>query len=298
MLLIRLQQKPLFGFLVNPFGTTARAIELQGDLLLVTGRSIPATMSLADIGEAPAFRKGALGTTLSLQSSGQSNVILRGAGHADARSFADSVKAAWVKFNTEAFDRDAQRFDRLHAAVSGLARPGRYPAACCMTTILADARSLDATLLSKLKSAAIGTDRAERVALVRKFVADPRVARANAISVFVAAELDRWKQFFDTIESKPLTAEQRLSVVVDEDATLVLAGAGSGKTSVITAKAAYLVKAGIRKPDEILLLAFAKNAAAEMSERVRNSIMALRCHRTFLGAQRKKPPIFRGLVKR
>lgn len=142
ILLIRLQQRPLFGFLVNPFGSTARAIELQGDLLLVTGRSIPATVSLADIGEAPALRKGALGTTLSLQSSGQSNVILRGAGYADACSFADSVKAAWVKFNSEAFDREAQRFDRLHAAVSGLARPGRYPAACCMTTILNDARSL------------------------------------------------------------------------------------------------------------------------------------------------------------
>lgn len=92
--------------------------------------------------------------------------------------------------------------------------------------------------------------------------------RANGIAVFVAAELDRWKEFFDTIESKPLTPEQRLSVVVDEDATLVLAGAGSGKTSVITAKAAYLVKAGIRQPEEILLLAFAKNAAEEMSERV------------------------------
>ena len=253
---------------MNPFGTTAQAIELLDDQLLVTGRSMSASISMADIREAPALRKGALGTTLCLQSTGQSNVVLRGAGHADAGAFADSVKAAWVKFNTEAFDREAQRFDRLHAAVSGLARPGRYPAACCMTTILNDARSLDATLLSKLKSEAIGTARAERVALVRKFVADPRVARANAISVFVAAELDRWKQFFDTIESKPLTAEQRLSVVVDEDATLVLAGAGSGKTSVITAKAAYLVKAGIRKPEEILLLAFAKNAAAEMSERV------------------------------
>ena len=253
---------------MNPFGTTARAIELQGDHLLVTGRSMPATVSLADIGEAPALRKGALGTTLSLQSTGQSNVILRGAGHADARAFADSVKAGWVSFNTCAFDREAHRFDRLHAAVSGLARPVRYPAACSLALVLQDARSLDATLLSKLRSEAIGTDRAERVALVRKFVADPRAARANAISVFVAAELERWKQFFDTIESMPLTAEQRLSVLVDEDATLVLAGAGSGKTSVITAKAAYLVKAGIRKPEEILLLAFAKNAAAEMSERV------------------------------
>ncbi len=63
---------------------------------------MPASVSMADLGEAPALRKGALGTTLSLQSTGQSNVILRGAGHADARAFADSVKAAWVSFNTGA----------------------------------------------------------------------------------------------------------------------------------------------------------------------------------------------------
>lgn len=143
MLLIRLQQRPLFGFLVNPFSTTARAIELQGDQLLVTGRSMSASVSLADIGDAPVLRKGALGTTLSLQSSGQSNVVLRGAGHANARAFADSVKAAWVKFNTDAFDREAHRFDRLHAAVSELARPGRYPAACSLAPILQDARSLE-----------------------------------------------------------------------------------------------------------------------------------------------------------
>lgn len=268
MLLIRLEQRPLFGFLVNPFGTTARAIELQGDHLIVTRRSMPALVSLADLGEEPALRKGALGTTLSLPSSRESNVILRAADHVDARAFADSVKAAWVSFNIDAFDHEAQRFDRLHAAVYGLARPGRYPAACSLELVLQDARSLDATLLSKLKPKALGIVRADRVALVRNFVADPRTARANAISVFVAAELELWNEFFDTIESKPLTAEQRLSVVVDEDATLVLAGAGSGKTSVITAKAAYLVKAGIRKPEEILLLAFAKNAAAEMSDRV------------------------------
>jgi DNA helicase IV len=268
MLLIRLKQRPLFGFLANPFGTTARAIELQGDHLMVAGRNMPTLVSLADIGEEPALRKGALGTTLSLQSSEQSNIILRAANHTDAREFADIVKAAWVRFNIDAFEHEAQRFDRLYADVSGLERPGRYPASCSLELVLQEARSLDATLLSKLKSRAIGMDRAERVALVRKFVADPRKARANAISVFVTAELELWKEFFDTIESKPLTTEQRLSVVVDENATLVLAGAGSGKTSVITAKAAYLVKAGIRKPEEILLLAFAKNAAAEMSERV------------------------------
>jgi len=163
---------------VNPFGTTARAIELEGDHLLVTKRGLRASVSFPDICEAACLRKGALGTTLSLQSSEQSNVILRGAGHADARAFADRVKAAWVSFNTGALDREAHRFDRLHDAIFGLARPGRYPAACSLAQLLQDARFLDASLLSKLKAEAIGADRAKRVALVRKFVADPRAARA------------------------------------------------------------------------------------------------------------------------
>lgn len=88
---------------MNPFGTTARAIELEGDRLLVTARGMPVSVSLADIDEAPALRKGAFGTTLSLKPSEQSNVVLRGAGPADARAFADSVKAAWVSFNIAAF---------------------------------------------------------------------------------------------------------------------------------------------------------------------------------------------------
>lgn len=62
--------------------------------------------------------------------------------------------------------------------------------------------------------------------------------------------------------------EQRLAVVADEDVTLVLAGAGSGKTSVIVAKAAYLIPRSIRQPDEILLMAFGNGAAAEMAEMI------------------------------
>ncbi|MGI3211173.1 UvrD-helicase domain-containing protein, partial [Roseovarius tibetensis] len=51
-------------------------------------------------------------------------------------------------------------------------------------------------------------------------------------------------------------------------ANAYLAGAGSGKTSVITAKAAYLLKSGIREPGEVLPLAFGKEAANEMATRI------------------------------
>lgn len=209
-----------------------------------------------------------LGTALTISSGELGDVTLKGAGHQDAQEFADQIKEAWTRFNLAALEKEAARVDRILAGVRSLAAPSQYPAACQIAPLLEEARALDASLLSKLNAEAIGRETAARIAPVRKFASDPRPLRANGIAAFVTAELDRWKNLFDTIESNPLTPEQRLSVVVDEDATLVLAGAGSGKTSVITAKAAYLVKASFRQPDEILLLAFAKNAAEEMSERV------------------------------
>ena len=266
--MIRLQQHPLLRLLINPFGKTARAMQLDGDSLQITRHGKNVSLSLQALTAPPSLRKGLFGTTLSITSGTDDTIILRGAGHFAAREFSKGLKNAWVRFNLSALEKEAGRLDRILAAVRGLAEPTSYPAACKVTPLLNDARALDASLLSKLQSEAIGPEATARMAVVRKFAGDPRTVRANGIATFVSAELDRWKDFFDRIESKPLTPEQRLSVVIDEDATLVLAGAGSGKTSVITAKAAYLVKAGIRQPEEILLLAFAKNAAEEMSERV------------------------------
>lgn len=243
-------------------------MELDGDYLRVTRRDQVASMSLQSLVAAPAIRKGMLGTTLTITSGEHEEVTLKGAGHFDARVFSQEVKDAWVRFNLSALEKETARLDRILTGVRALSAPSRYPAACQVVPLLDEARALDALLLSKLQAEAIGPEATTRIALVREFAADPRTARTHGIATFVTAELGRWKDFFDTVESKPLTPEQRLSVVVDEDATLVLAGAGSGKTSVITAKAAYLVKAGIRQPGEILLLAFAKNAAEEMSERV------------------------------
>lgn len=243
-------------------------MELHDDHIRITRRSKIATMPMQTLTNAPELRRGMFGTALTINSQEYDDITLKGAGHFAAREFAEEVKQAWTRFNLAAIEKEAARLDKVLSGVLALAAPSRYPSACQTVPLLDEARALDASLLSKLNVEAIGADAVARIAPVRKFAADPQTARANGIIAFVTAELDRWKDFFDTIESKPLTPEQRLSVVVNEDATLVLAGAGSGKTSVITAKAAYLVKAGIREPEEILLLAFAKYAAAEMSERV------------------------------
>lgn len=65
-----------------------------------------------------------------------------------------------------------------------------------------------------------------------------------------------------------LNKEQVAAIVHDEDRSLVVAGAGTGKTSAVVGKVAYLLEEGLAKPEEILLLAFTRKAADEMRERL------------------------------
>ena len=65
-----------------------------------------------------------------------------------------------------------------------------------------------------------------------------------------------------------LTEEQARAIATDEDVTLVLAGAGTGKTTVIIGKIAHLVRNLGVAPESILALAFNRKAAIEIRERL------------------------------
>ena len=83
-------------------------------------------------------------------------------------------------------------------------------------------------------------------------------------------------QFLDS-----LNPEQRQAVLHVKGPLLILAGAGSGKTRVITSRVAYLVGDGHAAPDEVLAVTFTNKAAEEMRTRV-ETLLGSDCSRMWV----------------
>ncbi|OON40820.1 DNA helicase IV [Izhakiella australiensis] len=100
--------------------------------------------------------------------------------------------------------------------------------------------------------------------------ADEQRQRRNA--QWTTQMLEEYADFFNTVETSPLNESQARAVINGEDAVLTLAGAGSGKTSVLVARAGWLMQRKLAEPEQILLLAFGRKAAEEMNDRIRQRL--------------------------
>lgn len=106
---------------------------------------------------------------------------------------------------------------------------------------------------------------------------------------FVLDEMETHKAFFDAVETTPLTDEQRRAAVVMEDRNLLIAAAGSGKTSSVVGKVGYALSRGYVTPDQILVLAFNNQAAKELDDRINDRL------RVILGGKKVKVKTFHAL---
>lgn len=101
---------------------------------------------------------------------------------------------------------------------------------------------------------------------------DIEACRLQHNQAYTETMLTEYADFFQQVESSPLNPAQARAVVNGEHSLLVLAGAGSGKTSVLVARAGWLLARGEAAAEQILLLAFGRKAAQEMDERIRERL--------------------------
>ena len=94
-------------------------------------------------------------------------------------------------------------------------------------------------------------------------------ARERANDRFIAASIPK---VHGATSTDPISDEQAEAVATDEDVTLVLAGAGTGKTRVVAGKVAHLVQNEAVQPQEILVLAFNNKAAENIRDRLRGDL--------------------------
>lgn len=90
--------------------------------------------------------------------------------------------------------------------------------------------------------------------------------------IFFQNELVKNNELLSNIDGKSLDLQQRKVVLCDEDRTLVLAGAGSGKTLTIAAKVKYLFDVKKVNPKDILLISFTNKSAEEMTNRIQKNL--------------------------
>lgn len=100
---------------------------------------------------------------------------------------------------------------------------------------------------------------------------------SNHNDQFVKRHLKEEKEYLDNVLTQvdpkiKLDEEQRRVVLSDEDYTLVIAGAGAGKTTTVSAKVKYLVEKKGISPEQILVISFTNKAVGELQDKINKDL--------------------------
>jgi len=220
-------------------------------------------------------RRGLVWASIVVKFDDKSKETLRGLTNRNAASLAQQIQAACDLNAIERLKTLLSRAERQRERLDAFLDQPRWIAQSDLSQFMASfpAPSPASDLRQFLESDSGGVARQflskEQEMMVSYHLSSSSVPDLEARNKwFLDEEIKRYRDFFDTVEKNPLTDEQREAVVTFDDNVMTVAAAGSGKTSVLIAKAGYAVAAGLFKPEEIVLLAFNRKAAEELKERV------------------------------
>lgn len=253
-------------------------LQLQGDTLLLEHDGHAQRLAI-DPARPLQLRGGLLWSTVVLSGARHAPILLPGLPRRQARTLLQQVRAREAALaQQDAGDslRTALAMvsdwvasaDALLEAAGAQAQWITLPA---QAALLAQRQQLPVALdvlATQLES--MPGDRAEQRAarlLVEDGRQDWRSIWEAANADLLAREQQRWSTLLAQVESRPLNAEQIAAVLSMDSRVLLVAAAGAGKTSTMVARAAYAIARGAATPDQVLMLAFNRQAAQELEQR-------------------------------
>lgn len=125
--------------------------------------------------------------------------------------------------------------------------------------------------LTKYPSSNLAPQEIDKIYSFMDHIHNGEAARDKFNAEFVPVELGLYDRFLSDIEGRSLDVQQRTAIVSDEDRNLVVAGAGSGKTTTIIGKVKYVLDRYHTSPERILLISFTNKSATTLAERIGNA---------------------------
>lgn len=263
------------------------SLELNGESFVLQVGTKTIRNSLLEL-ERLEVTPGAIWSTLTIQGKPGQRLVLDGIPNSDARQLKSAVDSAISDIHYRA--RVAELLRNFHASIqpvlawSGqliqsakdqLQRKGWLTKEFVQSQIQSRPSGLDQLFSTPEVARHIESQAADVQEGIKLWKRDLREFADNVNQRHKAKQTTELQSFFQTVEKSPLTQEQVDAVVCFDNRVLLVASAGSGKTSTMVAKAGYALKNGYFQPEQMLLLAFNNDAAKELGQRIKDRLQPL-----------------------
>ena len=248
----------------------ARAVALSSDVLRLAFTTRPKEIPIGKIETSEVKVVWRWGSVRIRYTSGDATVS--GLSRRDAEELVKTLEATRVNWWRRMLATQVEVLRSIHERLTDFSDPSRYISHSLGRDLERDAQAVAGQFTSQWPDTLSTSLEIRMLKTTQEYLKDPDGSRTKANETYIANQLNRSREFFNRVEGRPLTEEQRKAAIIDEDRNLVVAAAGSGKTSVIVAKAGWLIRRGYRHPSELLLLAFARDARKELEERLRGRL--------------------------
>ena len=249
-------------------------VELDGSRLLLSSvgseERIPFTIWSGKIAIKRGLFWGSLQFFANQQDGKQRSWLVQGLPWDQCRQFARTSVAAYQKWHDTQCEQLAEHVPKWEAELTRLEQlPAFLPHSKVNTWVDMVNAGLESMTMTLDEAA---QRMPNRIARMQPWLSETEIKQAERNQQWLETERKNWEVLFAQCESSPLNLSQQYAVLMNDDHNLILAGAGSGKTSVLTARVAYLLQSHQAQAEELLLLAFGREAAEEMKQRLDSKI--------------------------